>query len=265
MLSLGRSLKEKRESKFLAIREVARITKIKECYIKALEDEVIDALPPRVYTIGFIKNLAELYQLQTDELITAFDALNLNFATTKKQNKGFKLMSKSNIPSEGKESLDSVKRLSLEDESEDTKLSVDYIINSLKKKNNEDIIDGFNNKNTSKDSLENYKNNFIQDEELQDLKDKIEKEAEKEAEKDFPTSKIVMEFEELIREEERFETQKIRKKIMKKNNEKKRSFKKDIFKNMRETEKKGTVIMFFVLLTVAFVLLIYIVITALLS
>ncbi|AMP20554.1 hypothetical protein AZF37_04650 [endosymbiont 'TC1' of Trimyema compressum] len=264
MLNLGLSLRDKRESKFLTVQEVAQTTKIKECYIRALEDEAIDDLPPRVYTIGFIQNLAALYQLPADELITAFDALNANFATPKKESKGFKLRSRSQIPAEGKESLDRVKRLSLDDDSKDTESSMDYI-NSLIKKNNEGVAEASKNKHAGKASLENYKDSFIQDEELQDLKDKIEKEAEEEAEKDFPTSKIVMEFEALIREEERFETQKIRKKLMEENIQKTRSMKKDIFRNMRDTGKKGPTIMVIVLLVVAFLLLIYIIITALLS
>ena len=259
MLSLGRSLRDKRESKFLTIQEVAQTTKIKECYIRALEDEAIDDLPPRVYTIGFIQNLAALYQLPADQLITAFDALTANFASPKKEPKGFKLRGRSPIPAEGKESLEQVKRLSLEDGA-DEESSMDYI-NTLIKKNNKDITEKTNNKHGGKESLENYKDSFIQDEELQDLKDKIEKEAEK----DFPTSKIVMEFEALIREEERFETQKIRKKLMEENIQKTRSMKKDIFKNMRDTGKKGPTIMVIVLLAVAFLLLIYIIITALLS
>ena len=265
MLSLGRSLRDKRESKFLTVQEVAQTTKIKECYIRALEDEAIDDLPPRVYTIGFIQNLAALYQLPADQLITAFDALNANFATPKKENKGFKLRGSSPIPAEGKESLDQVKRLSLDDDSEDNESSMDYI-NELIQKNNEGIAEKSANKHAGKESLESYKDSFIQDEELQDLKDKIEKEAEEEAEKDFPTSKIVMEFEALIREEERFETQKIRKKLMEENIQKTRSMKKkDIFRNMRDTVKKGPTIMVIVLLVVAFLLLIYIIITALLS
>lgn len=261
MLSLGRSLREKRESKFLTIQEVAQTTKIKECYIDALEKEDIDELPPRVYTVGFIQNLASLYQLPADQLITAFDALNANFSTPKKEGKGFKLRAKAPIPSEGKESIDRVKALSLDDEMDSDDASMDYI-NSLIKKSNDDMEKI---SNAEKESLENYKDSFIHDEELQDLKDKIEKEAEEEAEKDFPTSKIVMEFEALIREEERFETQKIRKQLMEKNIQKTRSMKRDVFNNMKDTAKKGPTIMIIVLLVVAFLLLIYIILTALLS
>ena len=264
MLSLGRSLKEKRENKFLTLQEVAQITKIKECYIKALEDEVIDNLPARVYSIGFIKNLASLYQLPADELIIAFDVLNTNFMTSEKDNKGFKLRGISQIPAEGKESLDRVKLLSLDNNSKDAELSMDCIIDSLRKKNNECISEVSKNRNIDKDNLGNYKNSFIKNDELQNLKDKIEKEAEKKTEKDFPTSKIVMEFEELIREEERFETQKIRKKLMEENIKKTSSTEKDIFRNIREIGKKGPTIMVIVLLSIAFLLLIYIIITALL-
>ena len=49
------------------------------------------------------------------------------------------------------------------------------------------------------------------------------------------------------------------------NIQKTRSMKKDIFRNVRDTEKKGPTIMVIVLLVVAFLLLIYIIITALLS
>ena len=78
MYDLGKTLKTSRNRKFLTIEEVSSITKIKEHYLSALEEEDFDQLPARVYSIGFINNLADLYDLQSTELILAFDKLKDN-------------------------------------------------------------------------------------------------------------------------------------------------------------------------------------------
>ena len=64
-------------------------------------------------------------------------------------------------------------------------------------------VDTFIDSTSCEDALESFKSDFI-DKEFKDIKDKVAKEAELEAEKDFPTSKLVADFEELMREEERF-------------------------------------------------------------
>ena len=78
MYDLGKTLKTSRNRKFLTIEEVSSITKIKEHYLSALEEEDFDQLPARVYSIGFINNLADLYDLPSAELILAYDSLKDN-------------------------------------------------------------------------------------------------------------------------------------------------------------------------------------------
>ena len=82
----------------------------------------------------------------------------------------------------------------------------------------------------------------------------------------YPTSKIMLEFEELMREEERFNTQKLRKQETQRNI----NLSKDRMKNKRPlnldvNKKGGGNIMILILLGIAIIVLLYIIITAILN
>lgn len=68
----GDLLKRYREQSNLSLEEVFRITRIPIKYLRALEEEISEDLPARVYIQGFIKNLAHVYKLPTQETATAF-------------------------------------------------------------------------------------------------------------------------------------------------------------------------------------------------
>lgn len=68
----GDLLKRYREQSNLSLEEVFRITRIPIKYLKALENEVSEDLPARVYIQGFIKNLAHVYKLPTQQTAAAF-------------------------------------------------------------------------------------------------------------------------------------------------------------------------------------------------
>ena len=247
MHSLGKKLKNQREAKYLTIEEVSQITKIKPKYIIALENEELDQLPPRVYTVGFIQNMAALYQLQPEELIAVYDALNDNFSSRGKDVLGRDgVLGKKRPSTKEMTAFERVQALSTDDDTD-----VEEVNSFI------DSVSGDN-------GLESFKSDFI-DKEFRDIKDKVAKEAELEAEKDFPTSKLVADFEELMREEERFKTQKIRKETLERNIRRTRNMKKNDILNMYDKEKKGPRVMFLILLGVVILLLLYVIIRALLN
>lgn len=68
MSSFGSKLKIAREQAGLSISDVSRKIKILSCYIKALESEDLEALPSRVYTIGFVCSYADLLGINKHEI-----------------------------------------------------------------------------------------------------------------------------------------------------------------------------------------------------
>lgn len=68
MNSFGSKLKIAREQAGLSISDVSRKIKILSCYIKALESEDLEALPTRVYTMGFVCSYADLLGVDKHEL-----------------------------------------------------------------------------------------------------------------------------------------------------------------------------------------------------
>ena len=68
----GRLFKQFREDRNLSLEEVFRITRIPIRYLRAIEEEIPDELPARVYLQGFIKNLAQVYKLPPQETAKLF-------------------------------------------------------------------------------------------------------------------------------------------------------------------------------------------------
>jgi cytoskeletal protein RodZ len=68
MSSIGARLKTAREIAGLSIGDVSNNIKVLSYYLEALEDNDFNALPQRVYTIGFIKMYADLLELDAEEM-----------------------------------------------------------------------------------------------------------------------------------------------------------------------------------------------------
>ena len=66
---LGEKIKEAREAKGVTISKAAEATKIKSDYLKALETEDFDRLPPRAYVKGFLKIYAHYLGLEYELLL----------------------------------------------------------------------------------------------------------------------------------------------------------------------------------------------------
>jgi len=264
LYDLGKTLKSSRNRKFLTIEEVASITKIKEHYLSALEEEDFEQLPARVYSVGFINNLANLYDLSATELILTYDRLKDNIDKNKvekdftsfnkdvyekSENKKFdKSFRKENDYTDQKvfeETFSKIKELSLnEKETNDgTKSVIDDLIET-----NKDEIKAISLINDiERESPETFN----------DIKNPGDT---------FPTSKVMLEFEELIREEERFNTQKLKRLEADRNmNKTKNRFAQNKGFGLKYESKSGASMMILILLSVAILVLLYIIIKALIT
>jgi cytoskeletal protein RodZ len=69
---LGETLRAQREKKGITLEQAASDTRIREKFLKALEDSDYQTLPGTVYTKGFLRNYSEYLELDTEELVVQF-------------------------------------------------------------------------------------------------------------------------------------------------------------------------------------------------
>ena len=69
---LGEYLKSARQNLGMSLEDVARQTNIQLKFLEALENGQFKGLPADVYIFGFLRQLADLYQTDSQELITQF-------------------------------------------------------------------------------------------------------------------------------------------------------------------------------------------------
>lgn len=72
MPSLGEQLRAQRERKNISLEQAAADTRIREKFLKALEDGDYPLLPGAVYTRGFLRNYSDYLDLETDELVVLY-------------------------------------------------------------------------------------------------------------------------------------------------------------------------------------------------
>ena len=72
MSKLGDILRGQREGKGITLDQAAADTRIREKFLKALEDADYQSLPGAVYTKGFLRNYAEYLDLDQEELVVLF-------------------------------------------------------------------------------------------------------------------------------------------------------------------------------------------------
>jgi len=68
----GETLRAQREKKGITLEQAASDTRIREKFLKALEDSDYQTLPGAVYTKGFLRNYAEYLELPTEDLVVQF-------------------------------------------------------------------------------------------------------------------------------------------------------------------------------------------------
>ncbi len=73
MREFGEYLKQMREKQGLSIKEVSERTKIRLEYLEALEESILEKLPPEVYIRGYIKAYGELLGADLDELFARYE------------------------------------------------------------------------------------------------------------------------------------------------------------------------------------------------
>jgi transcriptional regulator with XRE-family HTH domain len=67
-------LRSAREKKNLSVEDVARVTRIKESYLEALESGEYSQLPGPAYTTGFLRNYARYVGLHPDDVVQEYNA-----------------------------------------------------------------------------------------------------------------------------------------------------------------------------------------------
>src|SRR5438067_4151333 len=70
--TLGETLRQARLDKSVSLADAARETRIRRGYLEALEAEDVAALPPPVYTRGFLKTYAEYLGLNPQAMVELY-------------------------------------------------------------------------------------------------------------------------------------------------------------------------------------------------
>lgn len=71
---MTKPLKEQREKLGRELNDIARITRIRSSYLKAIEEEDFAKLPVEVYTKGYIREYAKFLEYSPDEAIEPYEA-----------------------------------------------------------------------------------------------------------------------------------------------------------------------------------------------
>lgn len=72
MIKVGERLKEERKKKGLTLEQVAKATKIRPEFLRAIEAGTYEKLPGSNYAYGFVKNYLELVELPVAEYLARF-------------------------------------------------------------------------------------------------------------------------------------------------------------------------------------------------
>ena len=78
MESLGKYLREERQSRNLSLKEVSESTKIKERLLKAIEEDQYELLHSPVYVKGFLEAYARYLGLNPDDIILWYQKYHRN-------------------------------------------------------------------------------------------------------------------------------------------------------------------------------------------
>ncbi|MEA1962579.1 MAG: DUF4115 domain-containing protein [Bacillota bacterium] len=75
MEGFGEKLKCERERQGFTLEDIEDETKIRKIYLRALEEERFEGLPPQVYASGFVKRYSKFLKLNPDEMVREFRKL----------------------------------------------------------------------------------------------------------------------------------------------------------------------------------------------
>jgi cytoskeleton protein RodZ len=74
--TLGKFLKNQRESKKISLREVAKNTRVREYILKAIEEDQHDLLPPATYVKGFLLSYAKYLRLDPNDVLLRYERVS---------------------------------------------------------------------------------------------------------------------------------------------------------------------------------------------
>ncbi|MDO9351684.1 MAG: helix-turn-helix domain-containing protein, partial [Deltaproteobacteria bacterium] len=72
MESLGKYLKAERELRNLSLEETAKFTKIRKQFLKAIEEDRYELLPPAIYVKGFLTIYAKYLGLDPHDVVLRY-------------------------------------------------------------------------------------------------------------------------------------------------------------------------------------------------
>lgn len=73
--SLGKYLKNQRESRRISLREMAKATRVRERILKAIEEDQHDLLPPATYVKGFLLAYAKYLRLDPNDVLLRYEGV----------------------------------------------------------------------------------------------------------------------------------------------------------------------------------------------
>jgi cytoskeletal protein RodZ len=132
---MAKSLKEQREKLGRELKEVARITRIKASYLKAIEEEDFAKLPVEVYTKGYIREYAKFLGYPSDAAIAPYEAYLEEIKGGKEKNLAdipSDEKTSDNIPSESIEKTPSFKSESLDYSQESQEISIEKGVSGVR-------------------------------------------------------------------------------------------------------------------------------------
>ena len=90
MQTIGERLEEARSRKGISTRDAAEATKIRGDFLLSFENNSMDIPLPEIYVRGFLKNYARFLEIETDTIMTDYDALRLGDSKSiKRENREF--------------------------------------------------------------------------------------------------------------------------------------------------------------------------------
>ena len=72
MESPGKFLKKERERRNISLEEISNFTKIKEDYLKAIEEDKYELLPPALYIKGYLNGYARYLALDPKDIVLQY-------------------------------------------------------------------------------------------------------------------------------------------------------------------------------------------------
>lgn len=100
MQSIGEKLEEARKRRGISIREASEVTKIRGDYLGSFENNSFDLNIPEVYIRGFLRAYANFLKLNSDKVITDYNAHQLGESAFVRQKESREFLGRMDIPDE---------------------------------------------------------------------------------------------------------------------------------------------------------------------